>query len=205
MDHTALFLCIFYIFCGWKLDTSGIVVTLDTDLSPSCLCSLFLFIVLFVEWLRWTSSLRPISSAVCRLWCLLRRCSLGHAHSYPNSRPHLGMTVIIAGLSWTISFSSFTIKFFYLTFSFFWLHWVFVAAHRLSLVAVSLDYSNLQCTAFSLQRLLVLQSTGCRHTDFSSCDMGSEVVAHGLSCSTVCKVLPDQGLNPCPLHWQADS
>ena len=33
----------------------------------------------------------------------------------------------------------------------------------------------------------------------------SVVVAHGLSCSMVCGIFPDQGLNLCPLHWQADS
>ena len=31
------------------------------------------------------------------------------------------------------------------------------------------------------------------------------IVAHGLSCSRACGILPDQGSNPCPLHWQADS
>ena len=34
---------------------------------------------------------------------------------------------------------------------------------------------------------------------------GSVVVAHGLSCSVPCGIFPDQGSNPCPLHWQADS
>ena len=29
--------------------------------------------------------------------------------------------------------------------------------------------------------------------------------AHGLSCPTVCGIFPNQGSNPCPLHWQADS
>ena len=33
----------------------------------------------------------------------------------------------------------------------------------------------------------------------------SVVVAHGLSCSTACGIFLDQGLNPCPLHWQVDS
>ena len=33
---------------------------------------------------------------------------------------------------------------------FFWLHWVFVAAHRLSLVAVSGGYSSLRCAGFSI-------------------------------------------------------
>ena len=30
-------------------------------------------------------------------------------------------------------------------------------------------------------------------------------VAHGPSCSAACGIFPDQGSNPCPLHWQADS
>ena len=47
-------------------------------------------------------------------------------------------------------------------------------------------------------RPLLLQSTGSRCA-------GSVVVAHGLSCSTACGIFPDQGSNPCPLHWQADS
>ena len=34
---------------------------------------------------------------------------------------------------------------------------------------------------------------------------GSVVVAPRLSCSAACGILPDQGSNPCPLHWQADS
>ena len=46
-------------------------------------------------------------------------------------------------------------------------------------------------------------------TGFSSCGMlwhvGSVVVAHGLGCSEAYGIFPDQGLNPCPLHWQADS
>ena len=33
----------------------------------------------------------------------------------------------------------------------------------------------------------------------------SVVVAHGLSCSTVCGIFLDQGSNSCPLHWQSDS
>ena len=42
-----------------------------------------------------------------------------------------------------------------------------------------------------------LRSTGSRRA-------GSVVVAHGPSCSTACGIFPDQGSNPCPLHWQAD-
>ena len=52
-----------------------------------------------------------------------------------------------------------------------WLHWVFIAAHRLSLVAVSGGYSSLQCTGFSLRWLLLLRSKGSRHAGFSSCGL----------------------------------
>ena len=34
---------------------------------------------------------------------------------------------------------------------------------------------------------------------------GSVVEVHGPSRSTAHGILPDQGPNPCPLHWQADS
>ena len=34
---------------------------------------------------------------------------------------------------------------------------------------------------------------------------GSVVVVHGLTCSAARGNLPDQGLNLCLLHWQADS
>ena len=34
---------------------------------------------------------------------------------------------------------------------------------------------------------------------------GSVVVAHRLRCSAACGIFPDQGSNPCPLHWQVDS
>ena len=59
-------------------------------------------------------------------------------------------------------------------------------------------YSSSQCASLSLSRPLLLRSTSSRHT-------GSVVVAHGPSCSTACGIFPDQGSNPCPLHWQADS
>ena len=35
--------------------------------------------------------------------------------------------------------------------------------------------------------------------------VGSVVAAPGLSCSEACGIFLDQGSNPCPLHWQADS
>ena len=68
----------------------------------------------------------------------------------------------------------------------------------LSPVAASGNHSSSRCTGLSLSRPLLLQSTGSRR-------VGSVIVAHGPSCSVACGILPDQGSNPCPLHWQADS
>ena len=60
------------------------------------------------------------------------------------------------------------------------------------------DYSSLQCSGFSLGWLLLLQSTGSRHT-------GPVVVVHRFSCFTACGIFPDQGWNPGLLHWQVES
>ena len=80
----------------------------------------------------------------------------------------------------------------------FLLCWVFVSVRGLSLVAASGGHSSSRCAGLSLSWPLLLRSTGSRHA-------GSVVVAHGPSCSAACEIFPDQGSNPCPLHWQADS
>ena len=95
----------------------------------------------------------------------------------------------------TFSFASF---FFFNLFIYFWLCWVFVSVRGLSPVVASGGHSSSRCAGLSLSRPLLLRSTGSRRT-------GSVVVAHGLSCSMACGIFPDQGSNPCPLHWQADS
>ena len=57
----------------------------------------------------------------------------------------------------------------FILFIYFWLHCVFVAAHGLSLVAVSGGHSLLLRVGFSLQWLLLLRSMGSRRAGFSSC------------------------------------
>ena len=52
---------------------------------------------------------------------------------------------------------------------------------------------------------LFIAVRGASHYRGLSRRAGSVIVAHGPSCSTACGILPDQGSNPCPLHWQADS
>ena len=48
-------------------------------------------------------------------------------------------------------------------------------------------------------------STGSRVQTLWLRHMGPAVVVNGLSCSEACGIFPDQGLNPCPLHWQGHS
>ena len=91
----------------------------------------------------------------------------------------------------------FIIYLFIYLFIYFWLCWVSVSARGLSLVEASGGHSSSRCAGLSLSRPLLLRSTGSRRA-------GSVVVAHGPSCSAACGILPDQGSNPCPLHWQAD-
>ena len=94
------------------------------------------------------------------------------------------------------------LHFFFLNFLFiyiyFWLCWVFVSVRGLSLVAASGGHSSSLCAGLSPSRPLLLRSTSSRRA-------GSAVVAHGPSRSAARGILPDQGSNPCPLHWQADS
>ena len=89
-------------------------------------------------------------------------------------------------------------KFIYLFIFIFWLCWVLVSARGLSLVAASRGHSSSRCVGLSPSWPPLLRSTGSRRT-------GSVVVAHGPSHSVACGILPDQGSNSCPLHWQADS
>ena len=111
--------------------------------------------------------------------------------------------------NWYLIFVSYIIKrlravsfFFFLIFMYLfiylWLCWVFVSVRGLSPVAASRGHSSSRCASLSLSRRLLLRSTGSRRA-------GSVIVAQGPSCSAACGIFPDQGLNLCPLHWQADS
>ena len=94
-------------------------------------------------------------------------------------------------------FLNFWVYLFYL-FIYLWLCWVFISVRGLSLVVASGGHFSSRCVGLSLSRPLLLRSTGSRRA-------GSVTVAHGPSYSAACGIFPDQGSNPCPLHWQADS
>ena len=98
----------------------------------------------------------------------------------------------------TFFFFNFGFIYFIYLFIYLWLCWVFVSVRGLSPAVASGGLSSSRCAGLSLSRPLPLRSTGSRCA-------GSVIVAYGPSCSAPCGVFPDQGSNPCPLHWQADS
>ena len=121
---------------------------------------------------------------------------LSYQLSWQNRK---GRAVRVQGSKHSFTLLAFFFKFnYYLFIIYFWPCWVFVSARGLSPVAASGGHSSSRCAGLSLSRPLLLRSTGSRRA-------GSVVVAHGPSCSAACGIFPDQGSNPCPLHWQADS
>ena len=90
-----------------------------------------------------------------------------------------------------------------------WLCWVFAAVWNfLSLRRIGAPL-QLQCTGLSVAEL-GLQAWGLWQLQYLGSvvvaprhqSTGSVVVAQGLSCSMMYRIFPDQGSNPCLLHWQ---
>ena len=78
------------------------------------------------------------------------------------------------------------------------------------LVVASRGYASLWCWGFSLWWLLSFRSTNSRAVSSTAVapglwSTGSAFVADGLSRSTVCEIVPAQGLDPHLLCWQVDS
>ena len=110
-------------------------------------------------------------------------------HSSRTGRPCFSLFFFFS----KVFFFNFIYLFIYL-----WLCWVFVSVRGLSLVAASGGHSSSRCAGLSSSRPLLLRSTDSRCA-------GSVIVAHGPTCSAACGIFPEQGSNPCPLRWQADS
>ena len=130
----------------------------------------------------------------------LRSNLIWFPNGYQNAPQHLFSTDLKCHLYHTLKYPyvCFFFKYLFIYLFYFWLCWVFVSVRGLSLVVASGDHSSSRRAGLSLSWPLLLWSTGSRRA-------GSVIVAHGPSCSTACGIFPDQGSNPCPLHWQADS
>ena len=116
------------------------------------------------------------------------------------------LVLLTAASAVTLTFFFFFDRYTLLYFIYFWLPWIFIAVCRLSLVVESGGFSLLRGMDFSLQWLLLLWSVGSRGQELQPLrHVDSVAVAHRLSCFAACGIFPDQGSNPCPLQWQADS
>ena len=186
------FLCL---FCSGKRCTL-------TKVSPTWLC-LKAESLTFLSWLR-------LRTKEQRQWVCSPSEPLQKISALYSKVSWSGITTSWAATSKTKSVSNSTqakynlhplspfFFFFNYLFIYLWLCWVFVSVRGLSLVVAGGGHSSSWCVGLSLSWPLLLRSTGSRRA-------GSVIVAHGPSCSTACGILPDQGSNPCPLHWQADS
>ena len=121
-----------------------------------------------------------------RISSVPEKCYIQHSS---NGQVLMDETVLLFLFHWPFFFSMYLFSF--------WLHWIFVAAPGLSLVGAS--GAAPACGAQASHR-----------SDFSRCRAqapgvwASVVVLHRLSSSVPRGVLPNQGLNSCSLHWQAD-
>ena len=139
------------------------------------------------------------TSSVWKLWLFLLFLLRLQTYSLTTTFDELVLYTFLCLLPCLPCILFFFLKFiYYLFIIYFWLCWVFVSVRGLSLVVASGGHSSSWCAGLSLSRPLLLRSTGSRRT-------GSVVVAHGLSCSAAWGIFRDQGSNPCPLPWQADS
>ena len=147
------------------------------------------FLPIFIQDTQWKLVMQKLKTFL--LLFLRKICLLLFLYLFP-----FGILISCFSLFFPPHFFFFN-KFIYL-FIYFWLCWVFASVRGLSLVVASGGHSSSRCAGLSLSQPLLLRSTGSRRA-------GSVVVAHGPICSTACGIFPDQGSNPCPLHWQADS
>ena len=81
---------------------------------------------------------------------------------FPNDIEHLFIGLLAILVSSLVKSLFIYFAYFIYLCIYFWLRWVFAAARGLSLVASSRGYYLLRCAGFSLQWLLLLQSTGSR-------------------------------------------
>ena len=94
---------------------------------------------------------------------------------------------------------------------YYWLCWVSTAVRAFPQLrragAPNWDAPASHCSGFSCcgARASASCLTRAQESWPQVLENGSAAVGHRLSCSTACGIFPDQGLNPCLLHWQADS
>ena len=154
---------------------------------PQIFKKIYLLIIVVVQSLSHVRLFVTPWTAACQAslsWCLLK------LRSIESMMPSNHLTLCHPLLLLPSIFPSIRV----FVFIYFWLHWVFVAVLGLSLVLASGGCSLVAMHGFSSQWLFLFWSMDSRA-------QASVLALHGFSCSTVCGIFLNQGLNPCPLHW----
>ena len=104
-------------------------------------------------------------------------------------------------ITWALSMIPFVFCFFkWARLFFFFLIFISVFLTAMDLHCCAWAFSS--CGKWELSSSCSVQASHCG--DFSS-RRAWALKVHRLSCPMACGILPDQGWNPCPLHWQVDS
>ena len=154
-----------------------------------------------------------VRSHVTPKFLLERIPHCGLAETKPDSQKFLQSAPLLPPTqallaSWPEFF--FFFSFFRILFTYFFLCWVFIAAQAFSLVVASRGYSLVAMRGLIVEASLVAEHRlqGTLASVAVACrlwSIGSIAVVHWLSYSAACGIFPDQGSNPCLLHWQVDS
>ena len=128
---------------------------------------------------------------------------------FPKVSTICSFTTPNTGSSCFLTWVFFFFSFFRILFTYFFLCWVFIAAQAFSLVVASRGYSLVVIRGLIMEASLVAEHRlqGTLASVAVACRLwstGSIAVVHWLSYSA-CGIFPDQGSNPCLLHWQVDS
>ena len=89
---------------------------------------------------------------------------------------------------------------------------VFMPANAAAIFFEKIIYLFLIALGFHCHEWAFSSCTQASHCNgFSCCGaqaLGAQALSvkrHEFSCSEACGIFPEQGSNPCPLHWQSDS
>ena len=120
-------------------------------------------------WFKWVWERRVSLKSGVGTWVYLEELKPADMSTFSSFIKHdkVNIAPLLTSLPFCSEGSPIFLKLVFIPlFVYFWLCWAFV-----SLAVASEVCSLLWCTGFSLQRLLLLQSTGSRHMGFSSCSL----------------------------------
>ena len=138
----------------------------------------------------WRNPFSPGRVNVCSVYREQTFCAYTHTHTHTHIHTHTYILCIYITYVCTYKFVSLLLI-------------SGCAGSLLMYVGLPLVAESGRCSLLARRRLLITVASLVAALGRPS--PGSAVVAHGISCSAAGGILPDQGSDPCLLHWQVDS